>query len=81
MRNANGTSAMVALIKASACEPVESRRLAAGLLLNLLRTAPCVHDLRDGMARISNQAPREVCCDVLDLVEQLGLGGPADLLP
>ena len=81
MKRADGTSAMVALIKASACEPIESRRMAAALLLDLLRTAHCVHDLRDGMTRISGQAPHDVCCDVFDFVEQLGLGGPADLLP
>lgn len=81
MRKTNGTSAMVALIKASACEPMESRRVAAGLLLELLRSTPRVHDLRDGMARIVDEAPSDVSCDVLEFVEQLGLGGPTDLLP
>jgi hypothetical protein len=81
MKRAESTGAMVALIKASACEPLETRRVAAGLLLDLLRTTHCVHDLRDGMARISGQAPHDVCCDVFDFVEELGLGGPADLLP
>ena len=81
MVNANGTSAMVALIKATTCEPVESRRLAASMLLDALRSATCVHDLREAMARMADEVPRDVTGDIFDLVEQLGLGGPADLLP
>lgn len=81
MHGNEDVGAMVALIKASVCEPVESRRVAATLLLDLLRSVSCTHDLKDGMARIADGVPREVSGDLFDFVEELGLGGPADLLP
>ena len=81
MQEPESGAAMVALIKASACEPVESRRMAATLLLDLLRSVPGTRDLKDGMARITDGAPRDVSGEMFDFVEELGLGGPADLLP
>lgn len=80
MDQAQSTSAMVALIRASACEPVDSRRQAAGMLLDVLRSAP-QHDLQAGMAKIQAEAGQDVTAEALDLVEELSLGGPADLLP
>ena len=75
------TAAMVALIKAATCEPDGSRRAAAAALLDLLRSMPNRALLSEQMTPIAAAAGPEVAADVGHLVEQLNIGGPADLLP
>ena len=81
MLPAKDTTAIVALIRASTCEPVDTRREAAGMLLDVLRSAPGKRELREDIARIEAENGRDVTEKVVELVEQLSLGGPADLLP
>ena len=51
------------------------------MLLDVLRSAPGKRELREDIARIEAENGRDVTEKVVELVEQLSLGGPADLLP
>ena len=73
-------SVMVALLKDSVVAHASSRRAAARLVLDLLRTTRGFDDLDKQLEVIRAEEGPAVAAEAHHLIEEYGLGGPSDLL-